>query len=64
MPEDNGTLYFQDAKSHGDGIRFESAWPPNATFYAQGEHEIQRIFEYERALDCLLVCSIRRSKRQ
>jgi len=63
MPEDKGTLYFQDAESHRDGIRFESDWPPSAVFYAHGEHEINHIFEYERALDCLLGCSIRRSKR-
>jgi len=64
MTDDHGTLYFQDAESHRDGVRFESDWPKDAVFLAQGEHEINFIFEYERALDLLLVCSLRRIRRQ
>jgi hypothetical protein len=59
--EPEGTkLYFQDFTSYQRGIRFES---PNAeeeaTFVTgAGRH----IFEYERALDVLMACALRRRK--
>ena len=62
-PDDRGTLYFQDAGSYRQGIRFESAETDDAAFYAQGEDEINHIFEYEQALDLLLACSMRRKNR-
>jgi hypothetical protein len=63
-PGDHGTLYFQDAGSYRQGIKFESTETEDAAFYAQGESEINHIFDYERALDLLLTCSIRRNKRR
>ena len=59
---DQATLYFQDAGSYRQGIRFDSSENDDAAFYAQGEHEINHIFEYEQALDLLLTCSMRRKK--
>ena len=58
-PEGN-RLYFQDFASYRSGIRFDS---PNAdeeaTFVTgAGRH----IFEYERALDVLMACALRRRK--
>lgn len=63
-PDDQGILYFQDAGSYREGIRFESAETSNAVFYAQRDNEINHIFEYERALDVLLACSLRRREQQ
>lgn len=53
-------FYFQDGESYRDGLRWGSkeAADGNATFYGQGT--VKHIFEYERALDQLLVCSLRR----
>lgn len=58
---DHGTLYFQDAASYRDGIRFESG-SDEGTFYMHTEDEPTRVFEYERALELLLACSLRREK--
>jgi hypothetical protein len=43
-------------------MRFGSAQSDEAAFYAQHEDEINHIFEYERAIDVLLMCGIRRQK--
>jgi len=60
VPNDVGTLYFQDAGSYWLGTRFDSARDDQSAFYAQGEDEIEHIFEYERALELLVDCSMRR----
>jgi hypothetical protein len=58
---DERTVYFQDAGSYRGVIRFESAAAEDgAVFYAQSEDEINHIFEFERALDILMNCSLRR----
>ena len=51
--------YFQDAESYRQGIRFGSEGASGrATFYCGAEHK--HIFDYEHALNCLLLCSLRR----
>jgi len=51
-------LYFQDFRSYQCGIRFES---PNAEDEATFETGAGRyMFEYERALDVLMACALRR----
>jgi hypothetical protein len=53
-------LYFQDFHSYRRGIRFES---PNADDEATFETGAGRyMFEYERALDVLMACALRRRK--
>jgi hypothetical protein len=53
-------LYFQDFVSYQRGIRFES---PNADDEATFETGAGRyMFEYERALDVLMACALRRKK--
>jgi hypothetical protein len=53
-------LYFQDFASYQRGIRFES---PNAEEEASFITGAGRyIFEYERALEVLMACSLRRKK--
>jgi len=58
-PGDTDRFYFQDAESYREGIRYESAdEEDDPTFYTGAAPN--HIFDYERALDCLLVCSLRR----
>ncbi len=58
-PEGN-KFYFQDFSSYRRGIRFES---PNADEEATFTTGAGRyIFEYERALDVLMACALRRRK--
>lgn len=59
-PGDSGRLYFQEADSYLSGIRYGD----------RGETEIHVVeenspfvFEFERALDVLLNCSLRRQGR-
>jgi len=59
--EDTDQLYFQDAGSYRDGVRFGSA--KDAVFHVQSENEVNHIFEYERAVDVLLRCLLRRRER-
>jgi hypothetical protein len=55
---DGNNLYFQDFLSYQRGIRFES---PNADDEATFETGAGRyMFEYERALDVLMACALRR----
>jgi hypothetical protein len=55
-------LYFQDLESYLQGIRYESATNENASFQVPSEKNINHIFDYERALDELMRCSLRRRK--
>ena len=55
---DGNKLYFQDFPSYQRGIRFES---PNADDEATFKSGAGRyMFEYERALDVLMACALRR----
>src|SRR5271154_5466568 len=55
-------LYFQDVESYGRGIRWNSADKDEADFQVQQLQYIKHIFEYERALEVLMNCSLRRAK--
>jgi len=57
-------LYFQDVGSYGKGIRYGSPNAYEAEFQIQREQYVKHIFEYERALEVLMNCSLRRSKRE
>lgn len=62
--DDVGRVYFQDVDSYRQGVRYDSTSDDNlATFYSGSEKELGHIFEYERALDVLMVCSLRRRKQ-
>jgi hypothetical protein len=62
-PEDVGSVYFQDVESYGEGIRWGSPheW---AKFQTGSENEVNHIFDYERALDVLMWCSLRRKEAE
>ncbi len=59
LDDGHAGLYFQDADSYRKGIRFGSAAgaeDANFTFGASPNH----IFEFEHALDRLMVCALKR----
>lgn len=61
---DKDVLYFQKFESYSSGIRYDSCPERNAAdFKLRGPDEIKHIFEFERALDELLSCSLRRRGR-
>ena len=53
-------LYFQDFVSYQRGIRFESDDADEKATFITGAGRF--IFEYERALDVLMACALRRRK--
>ena len=69
---DVGRVYFQDLRSYREGARYpwgasggSAAHPQggsDAKFYSGSENEVGHIFEYERALEQLMRCSLRRRK--
>lgn len=62
-PEDEERVYFQDLDSYRRGVRYDSATKgDDATFYTGSENEEGHVFEYERALDQLMLCSLKRRK--
>lgn len=64
-PGDAGRVYFQDIGSHRHGVTYNSAAKDDeATFYTGSESELGHVFEYERALDGLMRCSLKRQKTQ
>jgi hypothetical protein len=59
-PGETGLLYFQDIDSFRDGYRFNSIKnPADATFFCVEEQDVP-LYKYQRALDLLLACSLRR----
>jgi hypothetical protein len=64
MLDDAGIVYFQDAESYRDGVRFESSSSDDISFVAQNENEVKHIFNYDDALEVLEACARRRKKRR
>jgi hypothetical protein len=61
--ENNGRdlLYFQDAESYHEGVRFGSEGSGDSATFSCGAKP-SHIFDYEHALNGLLRCSLRRAK--
>lgn len=59
-PNDENQVYFQDIESFRNGIRYGSG--EGAVFETGSADELGHVFEYERALDVLMACSLRRQK--
>lgn len=59
---DVGRLYFQDAFSYWQGVRFGAAGDDadEAEFIQTAEARARPVYEYERALEILMSCSLRR----
>jgi hypothetical protein len=63
-PADVDQLYFQDALSYREGIRYGLPTADRqAVFQQQPESEISHIFDYEHALDELMACALRRREK-
>jgi hypothetical protein len=56
-------LRFQDVRSYNNGIRFGSPDSNQAQFQSCTENSMNHLFEYEKALDELMRCALRRKKR-
>jgi len=60
----DGKFIFQDAESFFLGVSYDSPSEGDiATFFCCGEPEINGIYEYEKALDVLMECSLRRRNK-
>lgn len=61
--DDVGKVYFQDAASYREGIRFDSKPQDDelpVRFFSGPETQTAHIFEFEQALEELMKCSLRR----
>lgn len=58
---DGNKLYFQDFVSYQRGIPFESPNADEEAAFITGAGRY--IFEYERALDVLMACALRRKRK-
>ena len=62
-PDDvDDRLYFQDVESYLNGVRYDTAASENAEFQVPTEKNIKHIFEFEKALEVLMRCSLARRK--
>jgi hypothetical protein len=62
---DSGSVYFQDIFSYRKGVRYGSTTEgDHAEFYAGSAKEVGHIFTFERALEALMSCSLRRRKAE
>jgi len=65
IPGDMNRWYFQDYTSFRDGVRFDQTDTTEAVFDVFGGGEsVVAVCEYERALDQLLRCSLRRRGKE
>jgi len=61
---DSDLLYFQKFESYSNGTRFDPSTGENAMeVHVRGPEEIKHIFEFEKALNELMTCSLRRRQR-
>lgn len=60
-PGDSGQVYFQNIASYKRGVRYNKPRKHDAArFYIGSDREINHIFEYEKALEQLMACLLRR----
>jgi hypothetical protein len=61
----SGKLYFQDVESHRRGVRFgKKVAKADVEFFICRPDQLSAIFGFDKALDELLRCSSRRSRKQ
>ncbi len=56
-------LYFQDIDSYMQGVRFDTATTEDGALFITERADKPWIFSFDRALDLLLKCSVRRNAR-
>jgi hypothetical protein len=57
-PDRPGRFHFQDLDSYRRGVRFESSTEDDEAVFETGTEK--HLFEYEKALDVLMRCALRR----
>ena len=63
--DDQELYYFQRYESYSIGVRFETVVANDMEHFQVFRHnQMTYLFEFERALDQLMSCSLRRSERQ
>jgi hypothetical protein len=62
--DDVGCVYFQDIESYRRGVRYPSSTTEaeEPMIYSGSQDSIGHIFEFDRALEVLMRCSLRRRK--
>ena len=62
--DDRRKVYFQDFDSYAAGVRFNGApeESKHAIFESGDENEVSHVFQFERGLEVLLSCSVRRQR--
>ena len=64
-PGDSGQVYFQDFDSYRRGVCYATITEDSySKLFAGSENELGHLFHYERALEVLMACSLRRSRTQ
>ena len=64
-PGDSGSVYFQDIYSYRQGVRYGATTEgDHAEFCTGSAKEVGHIFTFERALEALMNCSLRRRKAE
>lgn len=59
--DDSDACYFQDISSYEDGVRYENAGEDSyAEFYQCPTDGLSGIYDFEKALEILMYCSMRR----
>lgn len=58
---DKGQVWFQDYVSYSRGHRHDSPDAEDVSLYGGAKDELGHVFLFERAMDVLLQCSIRRA---
>lgn len=58
---DIGLVYFQDIDSYRAGVRYDSTDKDESAVFQCGS-ETGHVFEFEKALEQLMMCSLRRKK--
>jgi hypothetical protein len=62
-PEDETQVYFQDIDSFNRGVRYGGEGDGGYALFETGsKNELGHVFTFDRALDELLACSLRRRK--
>ena len=55
-------LYFQDVESYHQGVRYGKSGEENASFHLSRDGKLHHMFDFERALNELLKCALRRCR--
>jgi len=65
IPHEPGLFYFQDAESYANGLRIDSEDNKEGIILSRfDENSLNGIFDFDRALESLMRCSLLRQKQK